>query len=181
MKMLLWRGLINKSWEHCKVDTVESGFKITSEVIGNHTNKTYIINYLISTDDQWNVQDFEISCEIEGERKLMYGKKTGSDWLINGQVVVAFKGFRYIDIAVTPFTNTLPIKGLGLHLDESQLIEVIYIDILNDEIKPAKQKYTKLSKECYDYENFERDFASSILIDRNGMVKTYPGLFELVA
>ncbi|WP_333862714.1 putative glycolipid-binding domain-containing protein [Sphingobacterium sp.] len=181
MKMLLWRGLINKSWEHCKVDTAESGFKITSEVIGNYANKTYIINYLISTDDQWNVQDFEISCEIEGERKLMYGKKAGSDWLINGQVVAAFKGFRYIDIAVTPLTNTLPIKGLGLHVDKSQLIEVIYIDILNDEIKPAKQKYTKLSKECYHYENVETDFASSILIDRNGMVKTYPGLFELVA
>lgn len=181
MKMLLWRGLINKSWEHCKVDTVESGFKIASEVVGNHANDTYIINYLISTDHHWNVQDFEISCEMQGKRKQVCGKKTGSDWRINGQIAPAFEGFKYIDIAITPLTNTLPIRGLGLHVDESKLIEVIYIDILNDKIKPVKQKYTKLSKERYHYENMETDFASSILIDRNGMVKTYPGLFELVA
>lgn len=181
MKMLLWRGLINKSWEHCKIDTVESGYKIASEIVGNHDNNTYTVNYLISTDDQWNVQDFEISCEMEGQRKQVYGKKNGSNWLINGQVVATFEDFKYIDIAITPLTNTLPIKGLALHVDESQIIDVIYIDILNDEIKPFKQKYTKLSKERYHYENMETDFASSILIDRNGMVKTYPGLFELVA
>lgn len=181
MKTLLWRGLINKSWEHCKVDTVENGFKITSEVVGNHANSTYIINYLISTDNHWNVQEFEVSCEMEGKRKQMDGKKTGSDWLINGQIIPAFEGFKYIDIAVTPLTNTLPIKGLELHVDQTQLIEVIYLDVLNDEIKPAKQKYTKLSKECYHYQNMETGFTSSILIDRNGMVKTYPGRFELVA
>ncbi len=118
---------------------------------------------------------------MEGQRKQVYGKKNGSNWLINGQVVATFEDFKYIDIAITPLTNTLPIKGLALHVDESQIIDVIYIDILNDEIKPFKQKYTKLSKERYHYENIETDFASSILIDRNGMVKTYPGLFELVA
>ena len=78
-------------------------------------------------------------------------------------------------------TNTLPIKRLALNVNESQDINVIYIDILNESIKPVRERYTKISKDQYQYENLESAFASAILIDRNGMVKTYPGHFELVA
>ncbi len=181
MKILLWRGLINKSWEHCSVDERDSGFKIASEIVGNYEGETYMVNYLINTDNQWNIQDFEIRCDIQGEIKRFYGQKNGLDWLINGQIEPCFAGFNYIDISITPLTNTLPIKRLALNVNESKDINVIYIDILNGSIKPVRERYTKISKDHYRYENLESTFASAILIDRNGIVKTYPGHFELVA
>ena len=102
-------------------------------------------------------------------------------WLYNGQVLPLLNGCIDVDLPLTPFTNTLPINRLRLPIGQEQLIKVIYLDLLNNSIKPVMQKYTRLSKFEYKYENVPNDFEAIIRVDESGFVIDYPGLFERIA
>ena len=84
-----------------------------------------------------------------------------------------------IDIYPTPFTNTLAINRLKLKDRERQVIEVLYFDIPEKEIKPVKQIYTRLKEDQYLFENYDKSFKAEIKTDGQGLVVDYPELFEM--
>ena len=98
-----------------------------------------------------------------------------------GKAAEQFKNCIDVDIAVTPFTNTLPIRRLQLQPNQPQQIQVIYCDILNQVIKPVSQQYIRLSNNEYHYENIPNDFEATIKVDESGFVIDYPGLFVRTA
>ena len=96
---------------------------------------------------------------------------------MNGVKSELLKGCMDLDIPLTPFTNTLPIRRLKLSPGRSQEVKVIYCDLLKQEIKPVCQRYTCLSNSEYHYENVPNDFEATILVDEFGLVIDYPYLF----
>ena len=56
------------------------------------------------------------------------------------------KGCQYVDISETPFTNTLPIRRLGLALGTSADISVAYFEGTELQPWPEPQRYTCLQK-----------------------------------
>ena len=52
--------------------------------------------------------------------------------------------------------------------------------MLKDEIKPVDQFYTRLADDRYLYEGVVRDFKAELLIDEDGLVIDYPGIFARV-
>ena len=86
-----------------------------------------------------------------------------------------------VDLALTPFTNTLPIRRLGLGTGESAEIRVAYVELPAFAVTTDPQRYTCLEPERrYRYESLESGFVREIDIDVNGLVVTYPGLFRRV-
>lgn len=85
-----------------------------------------------------------------------------------------------IDIAVTPLTNTLPIRRLNLAVGESAEISVVYVTVPNLTLAPAPQRYTRLDDSTYRYESLDSDFVADITVDEHGLVTDYPGLFRRV-
>jgi hypothetical protein len=94
------------------------------------------------------------------------------------------KGCTDVDIRITPFTNTLPIKRLKLALHESKEISVAYFSIPDMTISKLAQRYTFLSREkdrsVYRYESLDSGFASEIKVDTDELVIDYPGIFKMV-
>ena len=64
-----------------------------------------------------------------------------------------------------------------MQTNESREINVIYFDILNDEIRSVTQRYTRLSERKYRFENVPNDFKADIEVDELGFVIDYPQLF----
>ena len=85
-----------------------------------------------------------------------------------------------IDISATPFTNTLPIRRLGLQPGQVVPIRVLYIHIPTLQTEPWDQQYTGLAPDRVRYESLGTDFARELGIDPDGLVTTYPGLFTRV-
>ncbi len=181
MKIILWRGLLYKSLEHCKIQKQDDGFNVESVIIGHYQHQVYKIDYLIRVNEDWSARGFEIRSEIEGVEAPIAGSKTGEDWLVNGTVRPDLRGLLYIDISLTPFTNSLPVNNLRLEVGQSQDIKVLYVDVLNNEIKAVSQRYLKKGKDLYLYENLAKNFSATIKVDEHGFVKDYPELFEEVA
>jgi len=181
MKTLIWQGIIYQSLEYVNIQENGKNYTVLSKIIGCYHDKIYAVDYKLIIDKDWTMLEFLIESEINTIKTKITGKKQQDHWEINNMIHPELKGFKYIDISLTPFTNTLPINNLILTENHSQKIKVIYLDVLNNHIKPAEQQYTKTSAAGYLYENIETDFKADIVVDENGLVIHYPGLFKKIA
>jgi hypothetical protein len=175
---LLWTGREYYSLENCLVQESATGTEINSTIIGKYEEKIYKVEYLVKTNPNWETILLEIhswhsdkfqSIRLEGDGK--------GNWAGNTGKADQFKGCVDVDIPLTPFTNTLPIRRLQLGQNKSKEIQVIYCDLLAGHISPVRQKYTCLSSTKYQYENVPNDFEATIEVDDSGFVVDYPSLF----
>lgn len=181
MKTLIWQGIAFQSIEYFNLKENDKDIQVTSKIIGCYENKMYAVDYKLIIDSDWNIQEFMIESEINTIKNTLTGKKYQEEWEINNVVNLDFKGFNFIDISLTPFTNTLPINNLKLAENDTQQIKVIYIDVLNNLVKPVTQQYTRTAPYTYHYDNLQTDFKSDILVDDHGLVVNYPKLFDKIA
>jgi uncharacterized protein len=179
---VLWTGREYHSLEYCLVTTTEQGTQVDSVIVGTYENKIYRVEYQIQTNPQWETVFADIKSQHSDQIQHFRFESDGKgNWTTHGKSAPEFKGCIDIDIPLTPFTNTLPIKRLQLPEQTSREIQVIYFDLLAQEIKPVRQKYTRLSHTTYQYENIPNDFEAAITVDELGLVVDYPELFVRTA
>jgi uncharacterized protein len=179
---ILWKGREYESLENCLVTISNEGSDIRSTIVGHYESTIYQVNYLIKTNALWETISVEIQARHSGQTQTIKFESDGKGrWKDNGKSLPQFDGCIEIDIPLTPFTNTLPINRLKLDVNQTELIRVIYMDLLAGEIKPVHQKYTRVSPFAYHYENVPNDFEANILVDELGLVVDYPTLFERLA
>lgn len=179
---LLWTGREYYSLENCLVNTTGTGSMINSIIVGSYTEMLYRVEYKIETNEKWETLYAEVHYQHNNHREQIRLQGDGNgNWMMNGRQADQFKGCIDIDIPLTPFTNTLPINRLALANDEEREIQVIYLDLLEQRIRPVKQKYIRLSNTAYHYENVPNDFEANIEVDELGFVVDYPSLFVRTA
>lgn len=181
-KSLLWTGQFYNSLENCYVSISDESVNVNSVIIGTYNNKIFRVEYMIRTNKNWETILCEVKSLFANEMNHLHLESDGKgNWIMNGEPASQFNGCIDIDIPLTPFTNTLPIKRLKLLENEKQLIKVVYIDILEAQIKALQQQYRKLSLTEYKYENVPNDFEAVITVDESGLVVNYPSLFVRTA
>jgi hypothetical protein len=99
----------------------------------------------------------------------------------SGTALPRLSGAIDIDISITPFTNTLPIRRLNLRRGEFAEILAVYVQLPSLDITTDRQRYTCLEyAKRYRYESVDSDFTREIEVDDHALVVTYPGLFRRV-
>lgn len=176
---ILWKGVEYYSLENCLVSQNTSGYVIDSAIVGSYRGKLYSVEYEITTNTSWETLSIKASCRHNNKvKQYAFFREANGHWKTTDSTLSQFNGCKDIDIPVTPFTNTLPIRRLNLSVGETSDIRVIYFDLLNEKISAVDQRYTKLSKTIYHYENIPNDFEADIEVDEHGLVVFYPSLFE---
>lgn len=179
---LLWQGLLHQSLEHCVVARSTAGTEVSGVIVGLFDNTICRVEYSINTNTDWETHYFAIKAQLADRAIHFTGERdTPGSWLIEGIRAEELDGCIDIDISLTPFTNTLPINRLKLSQKESRMIDVVYIDVLEQAISRKQQRYTRISDEAYRYENMPNDFEAVISVDGEGLVADYPGLFVRTA
>jgi uncharacterized protein len=179
---LLWTGREYYSLENCLVNTTSMGSEVNSVIVGKYGEKIYRVEYNIKTNQNWETVYFKVDSQHSNQRQQLIFEGDGKgNWTANGEPAEQFKGCIDIDIPLTPFTNTLPINRLRLAQQDEHQIQVIYLDLLEQQITPVKQKYIRLSNSEYHYENVPNDFEAKIEVDDQGFVVDYPSLFVRTA
>jgi len=178
---ITWQGIYYHSLEHCTIAEVGDGHEIRSAITGTHKQRSYKIDYNIHTDKNWDVRSVTIDMTLDGASKTITAENSKGAWTINKKPAPQFKGLSYVDISLTPLTNTLPINGLSWTDREPRIIDVVYFDILAGEITPSKQVYTRLSKNEFLFQTYDRSFEEQITVNDEGIVTNYPQLFKMVS
>lgn len=182
-KSIIWKGLNRlQTTEHCELLLEKDRIMVSSIVKGLVDGSEVHISYLIHMDRNWKTLSVSVLNRVEGELKQLAYKSDGDgNWFGNGLEADLFKGCIEIDIMVSPFTNSIPVNRLKLKIGESRRISVMYFDILKFEVLRVEQIYTRVTEDQYKYENTDNDFKALIRFDEFGLVRSYPGLFEMIS
>lgn len=175
---IVWTGIDNLSIEKCVL--IDKGETIHSkgELVGNKNNQVYGAEYQVVVDQKWETRFFDISCKVGHKNYAIHGYKLNNQWIIDEQEHPELHDCLDIDISVTPFTNALPINRLRLEIGESKELAVLYINPIEERFSRVVQRYERLSATTYHYKNLWSDFESTIEVDSEGLVTTYPKLFN---
>lgn len=173
----IWKG--KQSVETLWLKSQEGFIEANSLIEKNYNKKTFHIKYSIRLSSDWKVQEVKLESS-SFEKDVVYLKSDLNGTWFNeyDEELPELKGCYDVDISVTPFTNTLPIRRLGNTLKSKQNIKVLYLDGLLGRYKKVTQDYLKLSPNLYRYEAGFGKFKTEIEVDENGLVINYPGLFK---
>jgi hypothetical protein len=174
-----WSGREYQSIEHCLVTIHDAGVEIDSAIVGRYHETIYRVEYRIKCTPKWETTYCKIRSRLNGVREEIILER-GEDeiWRKNGERMPELSGCSDVDIPLTPFTNTLPIRRLNLDVGSSQQIRVVYLDLLQRKIEPVQQFYRRIDGTTYHYENVPNDFEADIIVDEHGLVLDYPSLFR---
>lgn len=176
---IIWTGVEYHSIENCLVNINNDGSVTRSVINGLYEGKIYKVEYTIYADREWNTKEVRIYARHSNkEQQVILVSDRKGHWIMNGENAETLKGCIDVDIPVTPFTNTLPVKRLLIEENEEAEISVVYLDMLEWNIRPVKQLYRRISAGIYHYENIPNDFEADISTDENGFVVDYPQLFK---
>lgn len=178
-KNIVWNGVAYNSIENCIVDFNSAGAAIRSVITGSYDKTPYVVRYAIHTNDKWHTIMVEVETQaFDKIQKHAYITDGNGHWFANRQQLPAFDHCTAIDISLSPFTNTLAIRQLNLAVGAHARIRVLYFDILEQQIRPVEQSYTRLAANSYKFETVPNDFEATITVDESGLVQNYPGLFS---
>lgn len=180
-KSIVWEGLADDTEEHCAVNFLDAGIIVRSEIEGWAEGKPVYAEYSIHLDSNWSVREFDIDFHVSDYRHAyQFRRNEAGRWTDgSGKPYPEFDGCRFIDITLTPFTNSLPINALHIAESENAEFDLLYVDVLNNEIRRDRQKYTRMPGNVFHFENDEGRFSAEIEVDEDGFVSHYPGLFEM--
>ena len=175
-----WRDWSGGGLEHLALKTDRQGIRAEAAVVGMVEGQPFAVQYRIDCLPDWRVRSLSVAV-IGGPSLRLTGNGNGS-WVDEGdRARTELHGAIDVDLAITPFTNTLPIRRLGLRAGESREIVTVYVEFPDLVVSLDEQRYTCLEPlGRYRYEAVDGTFEREIEVDENGLVTTYPGLFQRI-
>ena len=172
-----WENWNKDATENLTLRETNEGIFVAS-TIESFGEKKFIARYEIICDVAWRVKKFKI--ELVDTQQILELTANGLGvWSDASGIVRALEGAIDVDINVTPFTNTLPIRRLKLKENQSKEIVVVYVSIPEFIISTERQQYTCIIPgKLYRFESLDRNFIREIVVDDKGLVLEYPGLFK---
>lgn len=177
---ILWQRLDAPGWEHLRLLSEDGGTVADGLVVSVEDEHVFRLHYQVRCDSEWRCLSAELELLDEPKTKLVLEKKAGGDWLRNGKPISGSRDCLDIDIAATPFTNTLPVRRLGLRTNETAEISALYIQVPNLAISIVKQKYRCLRELGeYTYQGLDgREYR--VEVDAEGLVTDYEDVFKRI-
>ena len=177
----IWKGWDGDGTEYLTLREEHGGIIYAESVIisegGGHP---YAARYAIECDAGWRVRSVSVSLVGE-ERGIHLTRDDDGTWLDGSGTLSDLKGAIDVDIFPTPFTNTIPIRRLGLGPGQSADITVAYITLPEMSVTSDPQRYACIEPlKTYGFESLDSDFKCDIEVDEEGLVVSYPGLFRRV-
>jgi hypothetical protein len=139
----------------------------------------FAVRYRIRCDAEWRCRELDV--EVIGTARTLRLRGDGrGHWDDgNGVRLAALDGALDVDLPITPFTNTLPIRRLGLAAGAAAEIAVVYVCAPELSVELDRQRYTCVEPlRRYRYEAVDGSFSAELEVDAHGLVLTYPGLFR---
>jgi len=177
-RSLRWRPIGSEGLEHLTLRAGPDGVTASSLLIGEPAGRRCGVSYRIDCDAAWRVRRLEL--QTTDGTALSLSSDGEGHWRDGaGEPLPAFSGCIDLDLAGTPFTNTLPIRRLDLPQGGWAELAMIYVPF--DDFAPRidGQIYAAIEPGArYRYQAADRSFAAELAVDEDGLVTDYPGLFE---
>jgi hypothetical protein len=184
IREVMWTAWGRPGLGHLRVAVRDGGVMADGMVLGVAEGRPFRLAYEVRCDAYWRVRYARVGLPSEPPKTELLSDGEGNWATSDGRAVAYLEGCTYVDISVTPFTNTLPIRRLGLALEESADVLVAYFDGYELQPWPEPQRYTRLADDerggMYRFASLEGGFTADLRVDSDGLVVDYPMLFKRV-
>lgn len=183
--VLTWRGIGEERLEQVRVTVTGKRIKAYGRIVAAATDKqeAFSASYDLITNDAGATKRLSLHLVRAGGDTQISITRDGQDaWLVQSARGVErsdFGGAQDVELALSPFFNTLPIRRLGLGEPGSGPAEVpvAYLYLPSGEVTPATLSYTP---SAVGFDIVSPVAQTTITVDENGFVVNYPGLAERV-
>lgn len=185
LRKIIWANQADTGLEHFYLRRSDDEILADGIVIGIEEQVAFRIRYTLRCDLKWQVRSVVVQSLEENEQTIRFVSDGLGHWTNeSGNPVPEFEACLDVDITATPFTNTLPIRRLGMMPGESAEIRVVYFTIPEMQVSVKPQRYTCLETSSaggkYEFESLDDGFTVVITVDVDGLVEHYPELFKRV-
>jgi hypothetical protein len=182
-----WSRWDGPGLEHLRLRVREGAIEADGVVVGEEGGTCFRARYVIRCDQHWRTRELILD-PLDGSDPLHLSSDGEGDWRdASESALPELRGCIDVDLSVTPFTNTLPIRRLDLREGESSDIAVVYVNVPVMELGTSRQTYTCLERGpgsgLYRYEDrgIFQGFTADLPVDENGLVLDYPGIFRRIS
>lgn len=171
----MWTAREWPGCEHLDLRIGDTGVVADGLILAAPAGEPIRLAYRIECDRTWRTR--AVTVELHRRERTSLTRNERGHWLVNGRERLDLVGCIDVDIALTPFTNTLPIRRLGLTPGAAADLRVVYI-LPEPEltIGPTEQRYTLLDS-GYRFES--GSFRADLAVDSDGLVTDYPDLWSM--
>lgn len=180
---VFWTHVHQPGLEQLHVVEHETGVVADGLVLGIAGATPFRMRYHVRADSAWTVQECHLQMIGEQGQTVSLSSDGMGHWIDAADTAYsALDGCLAVDISMTPFTNTLALRRLALSPGEAADILVAYITVPDLSVRPARQRYTCLSRSpsggLYRYDGLDSGLSADLAVDAQGLVVEYLGIWR---
>ena len=157
------------------------GWLLQGAAAFDHDGASATVAYQVEVDVRWETKRGIISGFL-GDRTIAHEiRRDNVGWRLNGVAVKGLGHLADLDFGFTPATNVLQLSRIALKLGQSAEVPVVWFDLDSTSLTELPQRYERRSEASYWYEAPTVPYRALLEIAPNGFVRSYPGLWRLVA
>ena len=182
IRRVIWRRILDDhSFEECVVTAAPDGFGISGHVIAAQEGAPLVVDYEISCDASWSARSVAIEQRLGDAQRRLQLERAGDAWLVDGAHDVRLDDCLEPDLGLTPSTNALAIRRLGLAIGQAAEIRCAWVKFPALSVEPSLQRYERLGERDYRYTNVASGFTALVVVDALALPVGYEGIWTRIA
>jgi uncharacterized protein len=174
-----WRKLDGRGLEILRLHAGPGALVARSHVV-EAGDAPFAVRYEWRLDSRWRTRSLHLTVYQESERELLIERTSDSRWSIDCGARPDLDRCDEVDLAITPFCNTLALRRFGQPPGGAGELTTLYVDFPELSISPSRQRYEQLGSHVFKYIDLglSAGFEADLTVDEHGLVRHYPQLFE---
>ena len=179
MSTVLWQGVESGALDRCRLEAGPSGLRLAGTVLTAEFGTPLDVRYLVEAGPDGLTRRVELALDGGAVRRVLLADGAGRWRWEEGPELDRVAGALDVDLAITPATNTLPIRRLGLAVGQQRDLHMAWVQFPGLEVLDSAQRYERLASDRWRFAS--GDFTAELLVDPDGLVLDYGGLFRSLA
>lgn len=180
---IVWQSLASPGLEHVRVRSEGDQLVAQGRTVRVFGGVLEDLRWRIECDPGWRTRSVRV-LQHQRLHPILAAECDGhGGWFVQaGETLGKLVGCIDVDLGVTPFTNSLPIRRLKpWKTGEEVCLRVVMADPEAGTFRPVRQSYTLLDEDestrNFLYRNLDSGLEAQLSVDPEGFVLDYPGQF----
>ena len=180
MATILWEDVETAALDRCRLEAGPDGLRLSGIILTPAHGTPLDVRYLVEAAPDGLTRRVELELDGGAVRRVLLADGAGRWRWENGPELPEGAGALDVDLTVTPATNALPIRRLaGLKVGDAADFKMAWVQFPDLEVIGSAQRYQRLAPDRWHFST--GDFSAELLVDPEGLVLDYSGLFRSLA